>query len=194
MNLQNILNGRSTRTFGANSAITLDFGQDVGGVTTLSFGSASDSSQRVGLTFSESSLYVGTNRDKSSNCNGGNGALHGSATADGRGTYTVPTVQLRGGCRYLTACLDTSGRVGLSGVSLNFTSPPGRANPADCANCFSPSDDLLNRTWYAGARTVQPGTIASAQGRARPPRTSSPKATFGAAPLHGATKSCQLTT
>jgi hypothetical protein len=169
-NPQNVLNGRPTRISGSQSAITLDFGQDVGGVTTLSFGSTSDSSQRVGLAFSESSLYVGTNSDRSSGRGGEDGALYGSAPANG--TYTVPTAQLRGGFRYLTVFLDTSGWVDLNGVSLNFTAAPGKSDPADYANYFHSSDDLLNRIWYAGAYTVQLDTIASDQGRAWPPPSS----------------------
>lgn len=139
-------------------------------MTTLSFGSTSDSGQRVGLAFSESSLYVGNNSDRSSGRDGEDGALY--ATASANGTYTVPTAQQRGGFRYLTVFLDTSGWVDLTGVSLNFTAAPGKTDPADYANYFSSSDDLLNRIWYAGAYTVQLNTIASHQGRAWPPPSS----------------------
>ncbi|TXS35497.1 alpha-L-rhamnosidase [Streptomyces sp. uw30] len=166
-NPQNVLGGQPTRISGAQSAITLDFGKEVGGATTLSFGAASDSGQRVGLAYSESSLYVGTNSDRSSGRDGEDGAIH--ATASAHGTYTTPTAQLRGGFRYLTVFLDTSGWVDLKGVSLEFTAAPGKANPADYANYFHSSDDLLNRIWYAGAYTVQLNTIASDQGRAWPP-------------------------
>ncbi|MGW3285341.1 alpha-L-rhamnosidase-related protein [Streptomyces sp. NPDC001002] len=169
-NPQNVLNGQSTRISGSQSAITLDFGKEVGGVTTLSFGSASDGGQRVGLAFSESSLYVGNNSDRSSGRDGEDGALYTTATTNG--TYTVPTAQQRGGFRYLTVFLDTSGWVDLKGVSLNFTAAPGKANPADYANYFSSNDELLNRIWYAGAYTVQLNTIASNQGRAWPPPSS----------------------
>ncbi|WP_247196609.1 trehalase family glycosidase [Streptomyces sp. GESEQ-35] len=166
-NPQNVLSGQPTRISGAQSAITLDFGKEVGGVTTLSFGAVSDSGQRVGLAYSESSLYVGNNSDRSSGRDGEDGALH--ATASANGTYTVPTAQQRGGFRYLTVFLDTSGWVDLNGVSLNFTAAPGKSNPADYANYFSSSDELLNRIWYAGAYTVQLNTIASDEGRAWPP-------------------------
>ncbi|MFJ9481589.1 MGH1-like glycoside hydrolase domain-containing protein [Streptomyces mirabilis] len=169
-NPQNVLSGQPTRISGSQSAVTLDFGKEVGGVTTLSFGSASDSGRRVGLAFSESSLYVGNNSDRSSGRDGEDGALY--ATASANGTYTVPTAQQRGGFRYLTVFLDTSGWVDLTGVSLNFTAAPGKADPADYANYFSSSDDLLNRIWYAGAYTVQLNTIASHQGRAWPPPSS----------------------
>ncbi|MGI5458532.1 MGH1-like glycoside hydrolase domain-containing protein [Streptomyces sp. CA-249302] len=169
-NPSNVLSGQATRISGSQSAITLDFGKEVGGLATLSFGSTSDSGQRVGLAFSESSLYVGNNSDLSSGRGGEDGALY--ATAAANGSYTMPTAQLRGGFRYLTIFLDTSGWVDLTGVSLDFTAAPGKSNPADYANYFHSSDDLLNRIWYAGAYTVQLDTIAPNQGRAWPPPAS----------------------
>lgn len=57
-NPQNVLNGQSTRISGSQSAITLDFGKEVAGMGTLSFGSTSDSSQRVGLAFSLSLIHI----------------------------------------------------------------------------------------------------------------------------------------
>ncbi|MET7477322.1 alpha-L-rhamnosidase [Streptomyces sp. NPDC005648] len=169
-NPQNVLSGQPTRISGSGSSVTLDFGKEVGGLATLSFGGTSDSGQRVGLAFSESSLYVGANSDLSSGRGGEDGALHTAVTAGG--TYTMPTARLRGGFRYLTVFLDTSGWVDLSGVSLDFTAAPGKSDPADYANYFHSSDDLLNRIWYAGAYTVQLDTIASDQGRAWPPPAS----------------------
>jgi hypothetical protein len=139
-------------------------------VTTLSFGSTSSGGQRVGLAYSESSLYVGNNSDRSSGRDGEDGALYTTASANG--TYTVPTARQRGGFRYLTVFLDTSGWVDLKGVSLGFTAAPGKSNPADYANYFHSNDELLNRIWYAGAYTVQLNTIASNQGRAWPPPAS----------------------
>ncbi|MEU9446221.1 alpha-L-rhamnosidase [Streptomyces sp. NPDC048304] len=166
-NPQNVLRGQATRISGAKSAITLDFGKEVGGLATLSFGSTSDSGQRVGLAFSESSQYVGTDSDLSSGRGDADGALYTTPSAGG--TYTMPTARLRGGFRYLTVFLDTSGWVDLKGVRLDFTAAPGKTDPADYANYFHSSDDLLNRIWYAGAYTVQLDTIASDQGRAWPP-------------------------
>src|SRR5918999_4485725 len=79
-NPQNVLSGQPTRISGSQSAITLDFGKEVGGVATLSFGSTSSSGQRVGLAFSESSLYVGNNSDRSSGRDGEDGALYATAS------------------------------------------------------------------------------------------------------------------
>ena len=165
-NPTNVLTGLPTRIAGTNSQLVLDFGKEVGGLVTLSFGATSDGGQRVGLAFSESSLYIGRNSDASS---GGNadGAIYGAAPANG--SYTMPTARLRGGFRYLTVFLNTGGWVDLRGVSLNFTPAPGMANPSAYANYFYSNDDLLNKIWYAGAYTVQTNTIASNQGRVWPP-------------------------
>ena len=166
-NPQNVLSDQPTRISGQNSSLTLDFGKEVGGLVTLSFGATSGGGQQVGLAFSESSLYVGNDSDISATHEGrGDGAL--TAAAPANGTYTMPTALLRGGFRYLTVFLRTSGWVDLTRVSLNFTPAPGKANPADYANYFYSNDNLLNRIWYAGAYTVQLSTIASNQGRAWP--------------------------
>jgi hypothetical protein len=164
-NPQSVLTGAPTRISGTNSSITLDFGKEVGGVATLSFG-ATSGGQRVGLAFSESSSYVGRGSDASSG-DKPDGAIFGNATTNG--TYVMPAARLRGGFRYLTIFVSTSGWVDLTGVSLNFTPAPGKANPAAYANYFYSSDNLLNRIWYAGAYTVQTNIIASNQGRVWPP-------------------------
>lgn len=170
-NPQNVLTNQATRLSGTGSSLTLDFGKEVGGVATLSFGATSDSGQQVGLAFTESSLYVGTGSDKSAGYDTPpDGALTASAASGG--SYTMPTARLRGGFRYLTVFMRTGGWIDLTGVSLAFTPAPGKANPADYANYFSSNDDLLNRIWYAGAYTVQTNTIASNQGRAWPPPSS----------------------
>ncbi len=167
-NPQNVLSGQPTRLSGTNSSITLDFGKEVGGIATVSFG-ATSGGQRIGLAFTESSRFIGRASDAS---NGGSvdGAIFGNAPTNG--TYVMPTARLRGGFRYLTIFMSTSGSVDLTGVSLNFTPAPGKANPAAYANYFYSSDSLLNRIWYAGAYTVQTNIIASNQGRIWPPPSS----------------------
>lgn len=166
---------------GSRSAVTRDLGQGVGAVTTLSSGGASDSGQRAGPAFGESSLCMGADSDKSGGRDGEDGALYdGSAPAPG--TYTVPMTQLRGGTRYLnpgesrylTVLPDSSGRVDPSGAGLDFTAAPGKSDPADHANRFHSGDDLPNRIRYAGPRysgprTARFDTTASGQGRAWPP-------------------------
>ncbi|GLZ10814.1 hypothetical protein Acsp04_10490 [Actinomadura sp. NBRC 104425] len=160
---QNVLSGRRTTITGAGSYVTLDFGKDVTGLTTVSFAS-SQGAQRVGLAFSESSEYIDVTSDAST---GGPRSRDGAVMVDvdGRTTYTTPAKYLRGGFRYLTVFLETAGSVDLDGVSVHYTAAPKMKNPADYANYFYSSDDLLNRIWYAGAYTIQLNTISPKTGR-----------------------------
>jgi hypothetical protein len=161
---QAVLKGRSTTLSGAGASVTLDFGKEVSGLTTLRF-AGSDGAQRVGLAFSESSVYAGEPTSDAST--GGprsrDGALY--ADVDGETEYTTPAKYLRGGFRYLTVFMESAGRVELNGVSLHFTAAPEMKNPARYPNHFYSSDDLLNKIWYAGAYTVQLNTIAPNTGR-----------------------------
>lgn len=161
----NVLSGQATRISGANSYVVLDFGKEVGGLVTLNFAGSSDANQQVGLAFSESSQYVGEQSDASSG-GGADGAIY--APVNGAGTYTMPSDKLRGGFRYLTVFLNSSGWVDLNGVSLNFTAAPDMSDPQAYPNYFYSNDDLLNRIWYAGAYTVQMASINPDQGRVWP--------------------------
>ncbi|MGW1623957.1 alpha-L-rhamnosidase-related protein [Streptomyces sp. NPDC002172] len=163
-----VLSHQATRLNGSGSAVTLDFGKEVGGIVTLSFSGASSAGQSVGLAFSESSLYVGNSSDNSGG--GTDGAIY--ATVNGAGSYTMPADKLRGGFRYLTLFLDSGGWVDVNGVSLAFSAAPGATNPAAYPDYFYSNDTLLNRIWYAGAYTVQMDTIDPAQGRPYPPVSS----------------------
>ena len=58
---------------GHDSHVVLDFKQNVGGITTVSFGATSDATQIVGLAFSESSLYAACPSDAVGACADGQG-------------------------------------------------------------------------------------------------------------------------
>ncbi len=164
-NATNLLSGQSTRLSGNGSYVTVDFGKEVGGIVTLTFAGSSDANQSVGLAFSEASLYVGTSSDASSG-GGADGAIY--AAVAGAGSYTMPSDKLRGGFRYLTLFLNSSGWVDINGVSLNFTAEPAMSDLAAYPNYFYSNDNLLNQIWYAGAYTVQLDTIDPTQGRVWP--------------------------
>jgi hypothetical protein len=167
---QNVLSGQPTRISGANSYLVLDFGEEVGGIVSLSFAGASGAGQQVGLAFSESSQYVGENSDLSSGAAysppGSDGAIY--TTVNGATSYTMPTDKLRGGFRYLTVFLSSTGWVDLNGVSLDFTAVPDMSDPQNYPNYFYSNDQLLNQIWYAGAYTVQLDSIDPNQGRVWP--------------------------
>ncbi|GAA2459152.1 alpha-L-rhamnosidase C-terminal domain-containing protein [Actinomadura vinacea] len=161
---QAVLKGRRTALSGAGASLTLDFGKEVSGLTTLRF-AGSDGAQKVGLAFAESSVYAGEPTSDAST--GGPRSRDGAlpVDVDGRTSYTTPAKYLRGGFRYVTIFLRSAGRVELDGVSLHYTPAPKMKDPARYANHFYSSDELLNRIWYAGAYTVQLNTISPKTGR-----------------------------
>jgi hypothetical protein len=158
-----VLDGKATTLTGPGSSITLDFGEEVGGLVTLHATSATDAGQQLGLAFTESSQYVGTSSDAS---NGGGGP-DGSITADltPGASWTMPQAKLRGGFRYLTLFDETGGTIALDSVTLAISFAPSMSNLRDYANYFYSSDPLLNRIWYAGAYTAETNTIAPTTGR-----------------------------
>jgi hypothetical protein len=166
-NAQHLVSGGVTRLTGQGSSVVLDFGKEVGGLITLHFASSSDASQQLGLAFSESSLGVGPASDSSNGGPEADGAIY--ADVAGPGTYTMPASKLRGGFRYLTLFLNSSGTVDIDHLWLNFTAAPTMTNLRAYPNYFRSSDDLLNRIWYAGAYTVQMDTVAPDAGRVWPP-------------------------
>jgi len=162
----NVLSGKPTQIVGNGSYLVLDFGKEVGGIVTLTFSAASDASQSAGLAFSESSLYWGPSSDHSNGGNQEDGAIFASVA--GATTYTVPKAKLRGGFRYLTVFLQSTGSVTLDQVSLDFSPDPARAIPSAYPNYFYCNDDLLNKAWYAGAYTFQTNLARVNEGRVWP--------------------------
>jgi hypothetical protein len=166
-NPTSILTGQPTSLVGSGSYIVLDFGTEVGGLISLSFSAASDANQSVGIAFSESSLYVGPSSDQSNGSGTPDGAI--SVPVAGASTYTVPPALLRGGFRYLTLFLSSSGSVDVSAVSLAYSPDPNRTVPNQYPNYFYSNDDALNKAWYAGAYTFQTNIALNGQGRSWPP-------------------------
>jgi hypothetical protein len=165
-----LLHGGATTLTGQGSSITLDFGEEVGGLTSLRFTGANAAGGRLGLAFSESSQYVGPASDASNGGSGSDGAIY-AEVAPGA-TWTVPEASLRGGFRYLTLFAASDGPVSLDHVSLAISFAPTMADLRAYDNYFYSSDPLLNRIWYAGAYTVQTNTIAPTSGRVwGPPAT-----------------------
>ncbi|EIN05956.1 bacterial alpha-L-rhamnosidase domain-containing protein [Punctularia strigosozonata HHB-11173 SS5] len=155
-------------TFKGSSAVTFDYGKNVAGVVSLNIGDISDKHQFIGITFSESSLWIS-----------GKGS---DATADAGidetlwiqpkkpGTYTVPRQNERGAFRYLSLVHNTTGSLEVTQVTTHFTAMPHYAEDKlrDYTGYFHSNDldELLNRIWYAGAYTNQLCTIDPKHGDA----------------------------
>ena len=159
-----------TELVGSGASVTLDFGEEVGGLVTVHFGSNSAAGQQLGLAFTESAQYVGTSSDASNGGGGADGAIYAPVTPGS--SWTMPSASLRGGFRYLTLFANSAGTIDVGHVSLAISFAPDMANLRDYDNYFHSSDPLLNRIWYAGAYTVQTNTIAPTTGRVwGPPAT-----------------------
>lgn len=161
--------------FQDNSATAYDFGRNIAGVVTLTIGTVSDSEQYIGVTFSESSLWVSNKSCDATADAGKDETLWFRITGPGR--YTAPREKERGGFRYMTLVHNTTGSVEVTSAEVHFTAMPhwednalanytgyfhsdGAYNSAHYpldTHCFI--DELLNRIFYAGAYTNQMCTI-----------------------------------
>jgi hypothetical protein len=158
---QAVLHEGTTTLTGNGSSLTLDFGKEVGGLTSVRF--ADGAGERLGLAYSESSQYIGNVSDASNGGSGPDGAIYADVTPGT--TWTVPKAKLRGGFRYLTLFVDSGGSIAINGVSLAVNFAPTMTDLRAYDNYFTSSDALLNRIWYAGAYTVQTNTIPPDTGR-----------------------------
>eukprot|EP00927_Polykrikos_kofoidii_P042095 TRINITY_DN35962_c0_g1_i1.p1 TRINITY_DN35962_c0_g1~~TRINITY_DN35962_c0_g1_i1.p1 ORF type:complete len:755 (-),score=87.25 TRINITY_DN35962_c0_g1_i1:253-2517(-) len=160
------------------SFVVLDFGKEVGGITTLSF-TVANVSTSLGLAWSESTYYINSGDDSNGDNSRHDGHLStGPLSHKPHGqTWTVPPASMRGGFRYLRIFIEETSMssggasaVMLNNVTVHFTPAPMYKDPGDYAGSFfTESDDEVNRVWYGAAYTAQMCTIDPAQGRAWPP-------------------------
>lgn len=140
------------------SSVTYDFGKNIAGIVTLQIGDF-DSQQFVGITFSESSLWISGDGSDATADAGLDETLWFSVTAPG--DLTVPKEHERGGFRYLSLLHNTTGTLEIEMVTVHFTPMPHYAKDQlrNYTGYFHCDDDLVNRIWYAGAYTNQMCTV-----------------------------------
>jgi hypothetical protein len=145
--------------FGPASTVTYDFGKNVAGIVSFNVTSVTGSEEYIGISFSESSLWINSEGCDATADAGLDVALWWKVAANSQ--YTAAKEFQRGGFRYLNVYHNTSGSVTLQGLSIYFTAIPQRAESEmrSYAGYFHSNDDQLNRVWYAGAYTNQLCTI-----------------------------------
>ncbi|KAG6911144.1 hypothetical protein DXG01_003884 [Tephrocybe rancida] len=158
---------------GQGSYIVLDFGQEVGGMLSLTVNKATPQSS-LSLSFTESSEFISPLRSDDS-CR-----TVPTMDADGvqmlpfplpLGTFTQTIGEQRGGFRYLTIVSNSDSPVTISNVSVHTTWMPHWDDLRAYNGYFFAHDgtfhdpDFLTKLWYAGAYTVQTNTIDSHQAR-----------------------------
>ncbi len=153
-----------TAKFGAASAVTYDFGKNVAGIVSFNVTSVAGSDEYIGISFSESSLWINSEGCDATADAGLDVALWWKVAANGQ--YTAANEFQRGGFRYLNVYHNTSGAVTLEGLSVYFTAIPQKAESEmrSYTGYFHSNDDQLNRVWYAGAYTNQMCTIGTDAG------------------------------
>ncbi|ETS85125.1 hypothetical protein PFICI_03150 [Pestalotiopsis fici W106-1] len=144
---------QSTTFTGNGSYVTFDFGKNIAGRVSFQVDAVSGSSDSIGFTFSESSMYIS--------------AEHCDAVTDGifdlpqwfndtvPGHYEAGHDFQRGAFRYLTIVHNTTGTMRLSNVTVYWTTSPEMQDPAAYTGYFHSDSEKLNRVWYAGAYTNQ---------------------------------------
>lgn len=136
-------------TFRGNSSITFDYAKNVGGIVSLTVASSHPPGTVLGVTFTESSMWINGQACDGTADAGLDSPLWIDVGADGPGTYTVDSEFERGAFRYLSLVSNSSEAVGVTAVAVNFTAAPTQ-ELQDYSGYFHSDDELLNRVWYAG--------------------------------------------
>ncbi|OJD40488.1 glycoside hydrolase family 78 protein [Diplodia corticola] len=136
-------------TFTDASAATFDYEKNIAGVVSLTVGDVSDENQYIGITFSESSLWI-SGESSDATADAGNDETLWFQPKEA-GVYTVPRQNERGAFRYLSLVHNTTGSLEITQVTTHYTAMPHYAD-----------DQLRNYTGYFhcdGAYTNQICTI-----------------------------------
>lgn len=134
-------------------------GKNIAGHVSLQIGNV-DEDQFIGLTFTESSLWI-SNISCDATQDAGMDEPYWFQPTDA-GNYTTDSDHERGGFRYLTLVHNTTGSIAVESVSVYFTAMPHYEEDqiANYTGYFHCDDELLNRIWYAGAYTNQLCTVS----------------------------------
>ncbi|KAJ5736433.1 uncharacterized protein N7483_001558 [Penicillium malachiteum] len=157
-------NSSGKATFNGLSSFTLDFGKNVAGLVSLDVESVSSPSAFLGVTFTESNLWISSKYSDATG-NSGYDSVLWFDVGKGAGVYTPGSQFQRGAFRYLTVVSNTSATINLNSVHVNFTAAPMQSL-RDYTGWFHSDDELINRIWYAGAYTNQLATIEPTAGDA----------------------------
>jgi hypothetical protein len=119
---ESLTSSNGSAVFDGNAATSYDFGINIAGVVSLTIGSVSDSSQYIGVTFSESSYWVSNASSDATADAGKDETLWFHVTEPGR--YTAPREKERGGFRYMTLVHNSTGMVEVTSAEVHYTAMP----------------------------------------------------------------------
>ena len=158
-----------TTTFHGPGSVTLDFGRNIAGTVSFEILSTAAPDAFLGLTFSESSLYI-SSQACDARADAGRDSPLWFAVGRRNGTYASQKKHDRGAFRYMTVVSNSSSsssEISVRNVQVKFSAAPTQDLRA-YKGYFHSNDELLNRIWYAGAYTTQLCTIDPTTGNALP--------------------------
>lgn len=137
-------------TFNSVSAVTYDYTKNIGGLVSFVVSSSSDSEQYIGISFTESSMWISPDGSDATQNIAIDETLWFKIT--GPGNYSVEPLHDRGGFRYLNVYHNSTGNVTLSHLQTYFTAMPHFPDDGlrEYTGYFHSNDEKLNRVWYAG--------------------------------------------
>lgn len=152
----------------SGSRVSFDFGVEVGGWISLSANVAdrtNTSSPQLSLAFAESPAFVRAISDDTGSTPTQNWDQALNVTLPNGSTfYTIPRERFRGGFRFLT--INALTNVEIANITCEIGFAPNTPDLRDYDGHFhTDDDDLLVRTWYAGAYTVQTNIAPKDTGR-----------------------------
>lgn len=120
---QSLVMGRpGSAVFHGQSALSLDYGKNIAGVVSLLIGNISNETQAIGITFSESSLWISAVGSDATAESGIDEVLWIQPSSPG--TYTVSREHERGAFRYLSLIHNSTGELEVREVTTYFTAMP----------------------------------------------------------------------
>jgi hypothetical protein len=166
LNVQSLTTPNGNATFLGNSSVTFDFQKSIAGVVSLTVGNSSSKDAFIGVTFTESSIWINSLASDGTADAGLDEPLW-FPVGNGSSSFTADLAHQRGAFRYMTVVSNTSATVEVKSISIQFTAAPSQDLQA-YTGYFHSNDELLNRIWYAGAYTNQLCSIDPVYGDAIP--------------------------
>ncbi len=152
VNAQSLVNGPGNAIFKGISSITFDYGKNIAGVVSVTVGASSSPNAFIGLTYTESNLWI-NGQASDATADAGFDEVLWLAVGKKPGTYTVDRIHERGAFRYLSVVSNTSASINVKSIATNYTAAPVQDLKA-YRGYFHSNDELLNRIWYAGKSTL----------------------------------------
>jgi hypothetical protein len=141
--------------FNGISSVTFDYAKNIAGVVSVTVGESSSYDAVIGLTYTESSLWI-NGQASDATADAGLDEVLWLPVGKGPGTYTVERYHERGAFRYLSLVSSTNATIEVKSVVTNYTAAPVQDLQA-YRGYFHSNDELLTRVWYAGKQFLFSG-------------------------------------